>query len=89
MQALLTLVQLSEIQFVATVLRPGVVERLFGLDPDEGNHGEDVKEAYFYLDTTPTHSFMRMRYLYPHAYPYSEMVEENGRRTTPSPCGRR
>ena len=68
---------------------PILKERLFGLDPDEGNHGEDVKEAYFYLDTPPTHSFMRMRYLYPHAYPYSEMVEENGRRTTPSPCGRR
>jgi hypothetical protein len=64
---------------------PILKERLFGLDPDEGNHGEDVKEAYFYVDNTPTHSFMRMRYLYPHAYPYSELVEENGRRTRSDP----
>src|SRR5438128_473583 len=60
---------------------PILKERLFGLTGNEGNHGEDVKEYYYYLDSTPTHSFMRMLYKYPHApYPYGELVEENRRR---------
>ena len=47
-------------------------ERLFGLTGNEGNHGEDVKEYYFYLDSTPTHSYMKYLYKYPHApFPYS------------------
>jgi hypothetical protein len=60
---------------------PILKERLFGLSNAEGNHGEDVKELYFYLDATPTHSYMRMLYKYPHAaFPYSQLVEENRRR---------
>jgi hypothetical protein len=60
---------------------PILKERLFGLTNQEGNHGEDVKELYFYLDGTPTHSYMRMLYKYPHAaFPYQDLVEENGRR---------
>ncbi len=56
-------------------------ERLFGLTNSQGNHGEDVKEQYFFLDGTPTHSYMRMLYRYPQtAFPYSELVEENHRR---------
>src|SRR5207245_7088895 len=56
-------------------------ERLFGLTGNEGNHGEDVKEYYFYLDSTPTHSCMRFLYKYPQAaFPYTELVEENRRR---------
>ena len=56
-------------------------ERLFGLNGHEGNHGEDVKEYYFYLDSTPTHSYMRMLYKYPQAgFPYAQLVQENGRR---------
>ncbi len=56
-------------------------ERLFGLTGSEGNHGEDVKEYYFYLDNTPVHSYMKYLYKYPQeAYPYSELVEENRRR---------
>ncbi|CAG4886224.1 MGH1-like glycoside hydrolase domain-containing protein [Paraburkholderia saeva] len=56
-------------------------ERLFGLTNEQGNHGEDVKELYFYLDGTPTHSYMRMLYKYPHAaYPYADLIEENARR---------
>jgi hypothetical protein len=56
-------------------------ERPFGLIPAEGNHGEDLKEYYFYIDSTPTHSYMKYLYKYPHAeYPYSWLVEENGRR---------
>ncbi|HKV24854.1 MAG TPA: hypothetical protein VJN93_09715 [Candidatus Acidoferrum sp.] len=56
-------------------------ERLFGLTGNEGNHGEDVKEYYFYLDSTPTHSFMRVLYKYPQAeFPYSGLVAENRRR---------
>jgi hypothetical protein len=56
-------------------------ERLFGLTGNEGNHGEDVKEYYYYLDSTPTHSYMKMLYKYPQAaFPYAELVEENGRR---------
>jgi hypothetical protein len=60
---------------------PILKERLFGLTGSEGNHGEDVKEYYFHLDSTPTHSFMRMLYKYPQAaFPYGQLVEENGRR---------
>jgi hypothetical protein len=60
---------------------PIVKERLFGLTNDEGNHGEDVKEYYFYLDNTPTHSYMKWLYKYPQApYPYADLVEENARR---------
>src|SRR3712207_5938679 len=56
-------------------------ERLFGLSGDEGNHGEDVKEYYFYLDSTPTHSYMKMLYKYPQvAFPYDLFVAENRRR---------
>jgi hypothetical protein len=61
---------------------PILKERLFGLTNSEGNHGEDVKEYYFYLDSTPTHSYMKYLYKYPHAaYPYSDLVETNRRRT--------
>ena len=60
---------------------PILKERLFGLTNDEGNHGEDVKEYYFYIDNTPTHSYMKMLYKYPHsAYPYSDLIEKNRRR---------
>ena len=61
---------------------PILKERLFGLTNGEGNHGEDVKEYYFYLDSTPTHSYMKYLYKYPQAeYPYSDLVETNRRRT--------
>src|SRR5215831_15617450 len=60
---------------------PILKERLFGLTNHEGNHGEDVKELYYYLDGTPTHSYMRMLYKYPQvAFPYTQLVEENRRR---------
>src|SRR5256712_300769 len=60
---------------------PILKERLFGLTGNEGNHGEDVKEYYFYLDSTPTHSYMKYLYKYPQAaYPYSQLIEENRRR---------
>ncbi|GIV80594.1 MAG: glucosidase [Litorilinea sp.] len=60
---------------------PILKERLFGLTNAEGNHGEDVKEYYFYLDNTPTHSYMQMLYKYPQAaFPYAELVAENARR---------
>jgi len=60
---------------------PILKERLFGLVPAEGNHGEDVKEYYFYLDSTPTHSYMKWLYKYPQReYPYGWLVEENRRR---------
>ncbi len=60
---------------------PILKERLFGLTGSEGNHGEDVKEYYYYLDNTPTHSYMKYLYKYPHGeYPYSRLVEENARR---------
>ncbi len=60
---------------------PILKERLFGLNGHEGNHGEDVKEYYFYLDNTPTHSYMKWLYKYPQsAFPYSRLVEENRRR---------
>lgn len=56
-------------------------ERPFGVVPSEGNHGEDLKEYYFYLDSTPTHSYMKYLYKYPQAeYPYSWLIEENGSR---------
>jgi Mannosylglycerate hydrolase MGH1-like glycoside hydrolase domain len=60
---------------------PILKERLFGLTGPEGNHGEDVKECYFYLESTPTHSWMRALYKYPQAeFPYTRLVEENRRR---------
>src|SRR4029079_17989424 len=56
-------------------------ERLFGLNSTEGNHGEDVKELYYYLDSTPTHSYARALYKYPQrAFPYDELVAESRRR---------
>ncbi|MEM6331210.1 MAG: glucosidase [Planctomycetota bacterium] len=56
-------------------------ERLFGLTGPQGNHGEDVKECYYYLDSTPTHSYAKALYRYPQAeFPYRQLVEENGRR---------
>lgn len=62
---------------------PILKERLFGLNPYEGNHGEDVKEYYYYLDATPTHSYMKFLYRYPqNAFPYDELVEVNKKRTT-------
>jgi Glycosyl hydrolase family 63 C-terminal domain len=61
---------------------PIIKERLFGLTNSEGNHGEDVKEYYFYLDSTPTHSYMKFLYKYPQrAYPYADLVETNRRRS--------
>jgi hypothetical protein len=61
---------------------PILKERIFGLTNSEGNHGEDVKEYYFYLDSTPTHSYMKYLYKYPQAaYPYADLVETNGRRS--------
>jgi hypothetical protein len=60
---------------------PILKERLYGLTPAEGNHGEDVKEYYFYLDSTPTHSYMKYLYKYPQArFPYEQLVKENRRR---------
>jgi hypothetical protein len=57
---------------------PILKERMFGLTGNEGNHGEDVKEYWFYLDSTPTHSYMRMLYKYPQAeFPYQQLIEEN------------
>jgi hypothetical protein len=65
---------------------PILKERAFGLTGNEGNHGEDVKEQYFYLDATPSHSFLRYRYKYPQqAFPYRQLVEENARRTRHDP----
>jgi hypothetical protein len=65
---------------------PILKERYFGLSNPEGNHGEDVKEVYYYLDSTPTHSYMKMLYKYPQQeYPYSWLVEENKRRTRNDP----
>jgi hypothetical protein len=65
---------------------PILKERFFGLTGNEGNHGEDCKELYYYLDSTPTHSYMKMLYKYPHAeYPYAELVDENRRRTKLEP----
>ena len=65
---------------------PILKERLFGLTGPQGNHGEDVKEYWWYLDSTPTHSWMRWRYMYPQAeFPYAELVAENGRRGRDQP----
>jgi len=61
---------------------PILKERLFGLTNSEGNHGEDVKEYYFYLDSTPTHSYMKYLYKYPQrAYPYEDLVATSKKRT--------
>ena len=63
-----------------------IKERFFGLSNHEGNHGEDVKELYYYLDNTPTHSYMKMVYKYPiQEFPYDELVAENGRRSKHDP----
>jgi hypothetical protein len=60
---------------------PILKERMFGLTGNEGNHGEDCKEHYYYLDSTPTHAYMKMLYKYPQQeYPYAHLVEENKRR---------
>src|ERR1700694_2107096 len=60
---------------------PILKERLFGLSNPQGNHGEDVKECYFYLDSTPTHSYAKALYKYPQAeFPYGRLVEEKTRR---------
>ena len=65
---------------------PIIKERLFGLTNTEGNHGEDVKELYYYLDSVPTHSYNKMLYKYPiDAYPYDLLVAENGQRTKLEP----
>ena len=65
---------------------PILKERLFGLSNREGNHGEDVKEYYFYLDATPTSSYLKYLYKYPQAaYPYDQLVAENGRRDRTQP----
>ena len=65
---------------------PILKERLFGLTGSQGNHGEDVKEYYFYLDSTPTHSYMRFLYKYAQAeFPYGRLVEENRRRGKDDP----
>ena len=65
---------------------PILKERLFGLTNEQGNHGEDVKEIYYHLDGNPTHSYMKMLYKYPlSAFPYAELIGENGRRTKKEP----
>lgn len=65
---------------------PILKERLFGLTNRQGNHGEDVKEYYFYLDNTPTHSYMRWLYKYPQqAFPYTQLVDENAKRNKLQP----
>jgi hypothetical protein len=65
---------------------PILKERLFGLTGNEGNHGEDVKEYYFYLDSTPSHSYMKYLYKYPQAdFPYTRLVEENRHRDKRQP----
>src|SRR5204862_633804 len=65
---------------------PIIKERLFGLTNSEGNHGEDVKEYYFYLDSTPTHSYLKYLYKYPQAaYPYDQIVATNRARNRAEP----
>lgn len=65
---------------------PILKERLFGLTNGQGNHGEDVKELYYYLDATPSHSYLKMLYKYPQtAFPYEQLVNENGRRNKLDP----
>src|SRR5438128_9979105 len=66
---------------------PILKERIFGLTGSEGNHGEDVKEHYFYLHSTPTHSYMKYLYKYPQAeFPYTKLVDENRRRGKNQPA---
>src|ERR1700735_815964 len=65
---------------------PILKERLFGLTSRQGNHGEDVKELYYYLDATPTHSYLKYLYKYPHAaFPYHWLFDENHRRGKEAP----
>src|ERR1700740_1507491 len=65
---------------------PILKERLFGLTNNEGNHGEDVKEYYFYIDSTPTHSYMKYLYKYPQdAFPYGDVVQTNHARSRAQP----
>ena len=65
---------------------PIIKERLFGLTGPQGNHGEDVKELYYYLDSTPTHSYMKMLYKYPQrAFPYQDLTDTNARRSKEEP----
>lgn len=65
---------------------PIIKERYFGLTNSEGNHGEDVKELYYYLDNTPTHSYMKMLYKYPQrAFPYEQLVNQNKHRSRKQP----
>ncbi|MFC0262257.1 MGH1-like glycoside hydrolase domain-containing protein [Fontibacter flavus] len=65
---------------------PMLKERFFGLTGPQGNHGEDVKELYYYLDSTPTHSYMKMLYKYPQQeFPYKDLLEENRKRTKNDP----
>jgi len=65
---------------------PIIKERYFGLTSNEGNHGEDVKDYYYYLDNTPTHSYMKMLYKFPQdEFPYSKLVEENKKRSKLEP----
>src|SRR6185295_3912429 len=65
---------------------PILKERFFGLTNSEGNHGEDVKEYYYYLDSTPTHSYMKFLYKYPQAaFPYVDLIDTNKRRTRTDP----
>ena len=65
---------------------PILKERLFGLTNSEGNHGEDVKEIYYYLEATPSHSYLKMLYKYPHdRYPYEQLAAENRRRGAGDP----
>src|SRR5258708_22015851 len=65
---------------------PILKERLFGLSGPEGNHGEDVKEEYNYLDATPSHAYLKARYRYPQgAFPYADLVDENHRRSRADP----
>ena len=64
---------------------PILKERMFGLTNSEGNHGEDVKDYWFYLDSTPTHSYMKVLYKYPQReFPYDDLVATNGRRSRTS-----
>src|SRR5690242_14343492 len=65
---------------------PILKERLFGLTGPQGNHGEDVKECYFYLDSTPTHSYMKALYKYPQSeFPYARLIQENAKRSRRDP----
>ena len=65
---------------------PILKERMFGLTGNQGNHGEDVKELYYFLDATPTHSYLKMLYKYPQQeFPYSGLIDENGRRGRKDP----